>query len=236
MRALVVQHDHTTEPGLVGARLVERGYDLEVVTVVPEHRHHAPDVTFDFPDAADWDLVVSLGAPWSVYDETAIGSWIGGELALLRKAHHLGIAVLGVCFGAQALTTALGGSVEPSPRPEIGWTEIDTYDTSLVSPGPWMQWHYDRCVLPVGAEELARNEVGVQAFRVGRSLGVQFHPEITMWMLRGWLANGGAEQALQHGVDPGQLLSRSSDLEAVARMNARNLVDGFLDRVANATD
>jgi len=57
-----------------------------------------------------------------------------------------------------------------------------------------------------------------------------------MWMLRGWLANGGAEQALQHGVDPGQLLSRSSDLEAIARMNARNLVDGFLDRVANATD
>ncbi|MGW3117603.1 type 1 glutamine amidotransferase [Streptomyces sp. NPDC001107] len=236
MRALVVQHDHTTEPGLVGARLVERGYDLKAVTVVPEHRHHTPDVAFDFPEAADWDLVVSLGAPWSVYDETAIGSWIGGELALLRKAHHLGIPVLGVCFGAQALTTALGGSVEPSPRPEIGWTEIDTYDPSLVGRGPWMQWHYDRCVLPPGAEELARNEVGVQAFRVGRSLGVQFHPEITMWMLRGWLANGGEEQALRHGVDPGELLARSGDLEPTARANARNLVDAFLDRVAGATD
>jgi hypothetical protein len=35
VRALVVQHDHTTEPGLVGARLMERGYDLTVVTVVP---------------------------------------------------------------------------------------------------------------------------------------------------------------------------------------------------------
>ncbi|MFF4800797.1 type 1 glutamine amidotransferase [Streptomyces sp. NPDC001351] len=236
MRALVVQHDHTTEPGLVGARLVERGYDLGVVTVVPEHRHHTPDVAFDFPDPADWDLVVSLGAPWSVYDDTAIGSWIGGELALLRKAHHLGTPVLGVCFGAQALTTALGGSVEPSPRPEIGWTEIDTSDPSLVGRGPWMQWHYDRCVLPPGAEELARNEVGVQAFRVGRSLGVQFHPEITLWMLRGWLANGGEQQALQHGVDPGQLLARSTDLARDARANARNLVDGFLDRVAGTTD
>ncbi|WP_328673739.1 hypothetical protein [Streptomyces sp. NBC_00328] len=48
MRALVVQHDHVTEPGLVGARLEERGYDLTVMTVVPEHRHHAPDVEFDF--------------------------------------------------------------------------------------------------------------------------------------------------------------------------------------------
>ncbi|WP_159403849.1 hypothetical protein [Streptomyces sp. NRRL S-646] len=99
-----------------------------------------------------------------------------------------------------------------------------------------MQWHYGRCVLAPGAEESARNEVGVQVFRVGRSLGVQFHPEITMWMLRGWLANGGAEQALRHGVDPGQLLARGGDLEAIARLNARNLVDGFLDRVADATD
>ncbi|MFF7639632.1 hypothetical protein [Streptomyces canus] len=31
---------------------------------------------------------MSLGAPWPVYDETAVGSWIGSEPALLRKAHH----------------------------------------------------------------------------------------------------------------------------------------------------
>ncbi|MGQ4386707.1 type 1 glutamine amidotransferase [Streptomyces sp. SAS_270] len=235
MRALVVQHDHLTEPGPVGARLVERGYDLTTVTVVPEHRHHAPDVAFDFPEAADWDLVVSLGAPWSVYDTAAVGSWIEGELALLRKAHHLGVPVLGVCFGAQALTTALGGSVEPAPRPEIGWTEIDSHDPSLVGHGPWMQWHYDRCVLPPGAEEVAVNAVGVQAFRAGRSLGVQFHPEITMRMLCGWLANGGTEQALRHHVNAGQLMNRTRDLAPAARANARRLVDAFLDRVACTT-
>ena len=73
-------------------------------------------------------------------------------------------------------------------------------------------------------------------FRVGRSLGVQVHPEITMWLLRGWPANGGAEQALRHGVEPGQLLAQSRYLEAIARMNACNLLDGLLDRVADATD
>jgi GMP synthase-like glutamine amidotransferase len=98
VRALVVQHDHVTEPGLVGARLEERGYDLTVVTVVPEHRHHAPDVEFGFPAAGGWDLIVSLGAPWSVYDRTAVGSWIEGELSLLREADRLGVPVLGVCF------------------------------------------------------------------------------------------------------------------------------------------
>ncbi|MEU6351376.1 type 1 glutamine amidotransferase [Streptomyces sp. NPDC047072] len=235
MRALVVQHDHMTEPGLVGARLVERGYDLTVLTVVPEDRHRTPDVTFDFPDAADWDLVVSLGAPWSVYDESAVGSWMGGELALLRKAHHLGVPVLGVCFGAQALTTALGGSVEPAPRPEIGWVEVDTDDPSLVGPGPWFQWHYDHCLLPPDAVEVARNAVCAQAFRVGRSLGVQFHPEITTGMVGGWLAAGGAEQCVRQGIDPGELLDRSRAMEPVAGANARRLVDAFLDRVAGGS-
>ena len=234
MRALVVQHDHVTEPGLVGARLVERGYDLTVVTVVPEDRHHSPDVTFDFPDADDWDLIVALGAPWSVYAESAVGSWIGGELALLRKAHHLGVPVLGVCFGAQALTTALGGSVEASPRPEIGWVEVDTDDPTLVGPGPWFQWHYDRCVLPPDSVEVARNAVCPQAFRAGRGLGVQFHPEITTGMLRGWLESGGAQQCERLGLDPADLLARTRSMEPAARVNAHRLVDGFLDRVATS--
>ncbi|MER5213030.1 aminotransferase [Streptomyces sp. NPDC002838] len=234
MRALVVQHDHVTEPGLVGARLTERGYDLTAVTVVPEERRHATDVTFDFPDAGDWDLIVSLGAPWSVYDETAVGGWIGGEPALLRKAQHLAVPVLGVCFGAQALTAA--GSVEASSRPEIGWTEVDTHDPSLVGRGPWLQWHYDRCVPPPEAHVVARNEVCVQAFRAGRSLGVQFHPEVTTRMLSGWLALGGAEQCVWQGLDPDELLARSRAMEPAARANARHLVDGFLDRVAYAAD
>jgi GMP synthase-like glutamine amidotransferase len=233
VRALVIQHDHLTDSGRIGTRLAERGYDLTVLTVVPEARHTAPDVPFDFPDAADWDLVVSFGAPWSVYDDTSVGSWIGGELALLRKARHLGIPVLGVCFGAQVLTTALGGSVRPAPRPEIGWTEIETDLPGVVPPGPWFQWHFDRCVLPPGVTELARNAVCPQAFRAGRSLGVQFHPEITTDVLRGWLDNGGAEQCARHGVDPAELLARTRRLEPQAREQASRLVDAFLDEVAS---
>ncbi|KUO16137.1 type 1 glutamine amidotransferase [Streptomyces dysideae] len=234
MRALVIRHEHVTEPGLVGDRLAERGYDLTTVTVVPEDRHHTPDVSFDFPDADGWDVIVSLGAPWSVYDETAVGRWLGGELALLREAHHLGVPVLGVCFGAQALTTALGGSVAPAPQAEIGWTGIDTADPSLVGSGPWFQWHHDRCVPPPGAEVLARNSVCVQAFRLGRSLGVQFHPEITTAMVGGWLDLGGAEDCVRHGIDPDELLAHTRTMEPTARTNAGHLVDGFLDQVAHA--
>ncbi|MFI0350134.1 type 1 glutamine amidotransferase [Actinomadura sp. 9N407] len=232
MRALVIQHDHVTEPGHVGARLAERGYDLVPVTVVPEARYHAPDVTFDFPEAGGWDLIVSLGAPWSVYDDTAVGSWLDGELALLREAHRLGVPVLGVCFGAQALAAALGGAVEAAPRPEIGWIEIQSDRPDLVPPGPWFQWHYDRCVLPPGSVELARNSACPQAFHVGRSLGVQFHPEVTPAMVRGWLELAEPDELLRHGVDPRRLLERTLEMEAGAGGRAGLLVDGFLDQLA----
>lgn len=235
MRALILMHDHVTEPGLIGSRLTERGYDLTTVTVVPEDRYGEPNVRFAFPDADGWDLIVSLGAPWSVYDETAVGHWIEGELALLRKAHHSGVPLLGVCFGAQALTTALGGSVEPAPHPEIGWYRIDTADPSLVPDGPWFQWHFDRCVMPPGAVRVAHNELCTQAYQVGRSLAVQFHPEITASVVGRYLEHDGREQCLQHGVDPDELLAQSRAAEAAARDNTNRLVDTFLDRMSDVS-
>lgn len=232
MRALVILHDHLTDPGEMGTRLIERGYDLTLVTVVPEDRHHTPDVDFTYPDAAGWDLVVSFGAPWSVYDRGRVGAWIDGEIALLRDAHRLGVPVLGVCFGAQVLTTALGGSVRPAGSPEIGWTEIESDLPALVAPGAWFQWHYDRCVLPDGVTEVARNAVCPQAFRAGRSLGVQFHPEITTSVVRGWLDGGGAAQCRDLGLDPADLLADMERKEPWARERARALVDAFLDATA----
>ncbi|MET7730344.1 type 1 glutamine amidotransferase [Streptomyces sp. NPDC005402] len=180
-------------------------------------------------------MVVALGAPWSVYDEPAVGNWIGGELALLRKAHHLGVPVLGICFGAQALATALGGSVGPAPRPEIGWTRIDSDDRSLIPQGPWFQWHHDRCTLPPGAVEVARNEACAQAFLAGRSLCVRFHPEIATAVVHRYPHLGGREQCARHGVDPQELLARSRAMERAARDDARHLTDAFLDRVATAS-
>jgi GMP synthase-like glutamine amidotransferase len=64
-------------------------------------------------------------------------------------------------------------------RPEVGWTPIQTHRPDLIEPGPWFQWHSDRWVLPDGIRALARTGTAEQAFTAGRSLGVQFHPELT---------------------------------------------------------
>ncbi|NUU26271.1 MAG: C26 family cysteine hydrolase domain-containing family, partial [Streptomycetaceae bacterium] len=110
--------------------------------VVTEDDFADPNVTVDFPDPRDYDVIVPLGAPWSVDDEATIGAWVGGEIALLRDAVAADIPVLGICFGGQALATALGGGVERAPRPEIGWTPVRSDDPALVSEGPWFQWHF----------------------------------------------------------------------------------------------
>lgn len=232
MRALVVQHDHVSPPGPVGERLVERGYDLDLHTVVEQDNFHAPHVHNPFPTLDGVDLVVTMGAVWSAYDVSTIGSWVGTELDLLREADRRGVPVLGICFGGQLLAAAHGGRVERSDEPEIGWVTVETDDETLAPAGPWFQWHFDRWVTPPGATELARNGVAPQAFALRRNLAVQFHPELTSAMLDGWLGNGGAESARAHGRDPDRLRRETAVEGPAAAGRAKGLVDAFLDAVA----
>lgn len=234
-RALVVLHDHASSSGYVGERLRQRGFTVDELVVVPPERFDDPLVDFDFPNPAGYDLLVPAGAPWSVYDHARIGSWIKPELVWLAGAVDAGVPVLGICFGAQALATALGGETIRAARPEVGWVEIQSDDPGLIPRGPWLQWHYDVFSVPPEATELARNSVGPQAYRYGRALGVQFHPEVTADGIGVWLDNGGAETARASGVDP-DLLRRSTAARAdEARGRAHVLVDAFLARIARLT-
>ena len=109
--------------------------------------------------------IVMLGSTCSVYDEGEARAWIDEELAWLRRADAAGVPVLGICFGAQVLAAALGGTVDDGGRQEIGWVMIDTIDPELIPPGPWLEFHDDTCLPPPRATILARNDLGVQAFR-----------------------------------------------------------------------
>lgn len=231
MRALVTSHDPSEVAGRVGLRLEQHGYRLDVFTVCDDADDPVSHRPFPGPDR--YDLVVAMGAPWSVYDTATIGTWIGRERDFVRAVHDRGVPYLGICFGAQVLAAALGGTVEAAPRPELGWVDVDTHDADLVAPGPWFQWHQDRFRLPVGAQELAHNDVGPQAFRIGRSLGVQFHPEVDAALLRAWLPADAPLDPLfeQLGVDPECLIEQTAAQADRARRDTERLVDGFLRAV-----
>lgn len=231
MRCLLIQHDHVSPPGAVGERLAQRGVDIHFHEVVPEARHYTPDVTTTFPDVEEFDLVVAMGAPWSVYDEERIGSWVQPELELLRAADRDAIPVLGICFGGQLLAAAHGGSVCRAEETELGWKAIRTDDPALVPPGPWFQWHQDRWELPPGAIEFARTDIASQAYVLRHNLAVQFHPELNAAMLQLWLDNGGEAMVRGLGRDSAELLAETRQREAESRVSAAVLVDTFLDRV-----
>lgn len=235
MRALFVKHDHASPGGLVGDAFTSLGYDVTEFTVVPEDRFGDPNVSVTFPDPRSYDAIVAFGAVWSVYDEQAIGNWIGDEIAFTREAIAGGVPVLGICFGGQMLAAALGGEVSRGPEPEIGWYDVDSADPELIDPGPWFQWHYDRFEIPAAARGLARTRAADQAFVLGRSLGLQFHPEVTSAVLETWLDSGGAAELAASGIDADGVMERTRALQAAAGHRTHELIGRFLRGITTSS-
>ncbi|HEV2426713.1 MAG TPA: hypothetical protein VGS61_00670 [Acidimicrobiales bacterium] len=220
-RALVVRHHPEDHPGLVGEALARRGWAIDVVMM---------DESSPTPALDGYDLLVVLGSSHSVYDPAVEEAWFGRELGLLGDADGRGLPVFGICFGAQALCRYFGGRVARSERPEVGWFGVEDVGEPRVGEGPWFEYHFDACDLPEVAEVWARNENAVQAFAIGRHVGVQFHPEIDERQLAGWMAAGGDADARDLGLDPAALLARTAAETPASRERVDALVGHVLER------
>lgn len=99
----------------------------------------------------------------------------------------------------------------------------------------WFEWHFDRFTVPPGAVEIARNANASQAFVVGATMGLQFHPEVDEGLLEMWLAGNGEDELAALGLDADRLriTATRAELEsATKRVHA--LVRAFVDGVAQA--
>jgi len=218
-RALILQHEEPTPPGLVSDWLDQRGARIKVLRI---------DLDDRVPDPRDYELVVSLGSEFAAFDDSI--PFIQREMQLLRQAAAYDVPVLGLCFGGQLMARALGGTSFRADRPEIGWLPVRTDDPQLIAEGPWFQWHFDTFTLPPGATLLAETDLGPQAYVVGRSLGLQFHPEVTPEIMDAWV------QTYRHeldadGVDPDALLEETRQRAPVSRNLAERLFDRYLDAI-----
>lgn len=228
MRVAFLQHDPGSAPGLLGESLAERGFEIDVIPMASSIEE--PHFDGDFPPVGAHDLVVALGAIWSVYD-VALDSWIDRELALLRALDDAEVPVLGMCFGGQALAAAHGGVVAHMGSNDIGWLTVDSADDTRLAPGPWLQWHGDHFTAPDDAVVLATSDRGVQAFTLRSNLGLQFHPEATTDILTCWLDMGGEEIAVKEGTSRAQLLAGARANQDRARRDIDALLDWWLPSV-----
>lgn len=117
------------------------------------------------------------GGPNSVYETGA--PQIPGYL------FETGLPLLGICYGMQAITHALGGRVAPSTSREYGLAQITSLVLNdLLPPGDHPAWmsHGDRIeVLPEGFQALARTDhspIAAMGDLERGYYGVQFHPEV----------------------------------------------------------
>lgn len=219
--ALVIEHERPTPAGLIEPWLEERGAEVHLLRIDEEYPRDL--------DPREFGLIVSLGSEFPAYKDDL--EWISHEIDLFRGAVEADVPILGVCFGGQLLARVLGGEVFRSDREEIGWLPLTTRSPELVPEGRWFQWHFDTFTLPPGAHLLAESDVGPQAFVAGRSLGVQFHPEITTEIMERWV-DVYRHELDDSGVDPDRLLAETYELADSANARSRTLLDAFLERIA----
>ncbi len=216
----ILQHVPYEGPGLIAEQARQLGLRLE-------HRHLYRGERV--PDLGELDGLIVMGGPMGVGDVEA-HPHLKAEVELLADASAAGLPVLGVCLGAQLLARALGGEVFPAEEPEIGPGTVKLTaagrSDAVFGPAepslPVLHWHEDTFSLPPGAELLASSDRIVnQAFRAGRSYGLQFHVELDGALTAGMrphLPAGvllSAEQVARVEVSGRELLARFFDLFAV---------------------
>ncbi|GMQ95762.1 MAG: type 1 glutamine amidotransferase [Gammaproteobacteria bacterium] len=220
LRALIIQHEAPTPPGVVSEWLDDRGADVDVLRIDSEDRDVTP---------RDYDVIVSLGSQYAAFDDWL--PWIEREKRLFLDATEADVPILGLCFGGQLLARVLGGECWRGELSEVGWLPVRSQNLELVPEGPWFQWHFDTFTLPPEAQLIADSDAGPQVFAIGRSLGVQFHPEVTAEIMLAWVRAYPHELA-EVGVDPDQLLEETDRVADASRQVALQMFEQFADEVA----
>jgi GMP synthase-like glutamine amidotransferase len=234
-RALVLQHLPVEHPGSVGRRLADAG--VELVTVELDHGEPIPDL-------ARFDLLVVMGGPMDVWEES-LHPWLAGEKAAIRQwVTGSPRPFLGVCLGHQLLVDALGGEVGPMDRPEVGVVPVDLAPPAAADPvfaalGPrihGLQWHSAEVrSVPDGAVVLATTPAcAVQALRIGScAWGIQFHVEAGPTTVPEWATVPEYRTALRRaGVVAGALQATVSECAASMAVTATALTAGLLSAMA----
>jgi GMP synthase-like glutamine amidotransferase len=220
MRIHVVADLVDKDGGYVVERLLQRGAEL-----VELDRDDLPA----YASIGDSDLILLLGSDKSAHEP----KWkdvVESESVFVRAALRDGTPVMGICYGAQLMARALGGTSWRADAPELGWQRVDTTDPDLCPEGPWGQMHSDVFAPPPTSRVLGTSWRGPQCFiddaHGARAIAWQFHPEVTPETYERWAHEGYYGDT---GVDVKDLIRQGYANAAKSRNLAYDLTDAALD-------
>jgi GMP synthase (glutamine-hydrolysing) len=157
--------------------IARRVREANVYSEIVPHSMSAEEIRAKDPAA-----IVLSGGPSSVYEE--------GAPALDGGILELGVPVLGICYGFQAMAKSLGGTVANTGLREYGATDVTVTGTgtssTLLDGQPesqttWMSHGDSVSQAPDGFEVLASSSstpVAAFASDERKLYGVQWHPEV----------------------------------------------------------
>ena len=225
-RHLVCHH-----PGYLGEFLQRQGVPWEMVCI--DEAHPIPQ------DTDQVSALVFMGAAVSVNDPLP---WVEGELRLIRKALDEQLPIMGVCFGAQLMSKALGGSVTRGEAMEVGWHDLTRVDHA--EEVDWLEglperfeafhWHADTFSLPRAGRHILKSDCfHHQGFVMGDHIALQFHLEMTREMVLNWIQNYGGDLSCSTGCGQSAEMILTDLDERLRRMHeVSDLIYGrWLERV-----
>jgi len=146
------------------------------------------DVSADVILARKPSAIILSGGPASVYEPNAP--------KCDPRIFELGIPILGICYGMQLTSQAMGGNVEKCPAREFGRSRLEIASMEKLFAGfpheidVWMS-HGDQVnALPEGFETLASTSTcpfAAVRHKTKSIYGLQFHPEVSHTSLGGTL-------------------------------------------------
>ena len=158
-----------------GQLIARRVRDLNVYSEIVPY-----DMDIEEMKALNPCAIILSGGPASVYAEDAP--------SLNPEILELGVPVLGICYGMQAMATALKGTVPKTGRGEYGFTELKkaSVDSKLLAGTPreqvvWMSHRDSVGWLPAGftiTSSTATTPIASMEDTSRNLYAVQFHPEV----------------------------------------------------------
>lgn len=138
-----------------------------------------PWISMDEIKALRPEGIILSGGPASIYEK--------GSPKVDPGVFHLGVPILGICYGMQYMVDALGGKVRQAAKREYGHAELVTRGDSAIFQGVdsktscWMS-HGDTIVKqPRGFRIIGsttNTKIGATEHVKKKFYGLQFHPEV----------------------------------------------------------